>query len=166
SRRRHREGARPGGAAVLAGMAGTGGIDEKPATAAKADPAAVKFSPQLVPPSSWFTDWIAKRATNLTGLQTGSARVRTTLMPGLQRLAQRILDDALAVQGRRLGVSQGALVAMRPDGAVLALAGGRDYRTSQFNRAVDANRQPGSAFKLFVYLAALRNGTSPQSTFD
>jgi membrane peptidoglycan carboxypeptidase len=87
-------------------------------------------------------------------------------MPGLQRLAQQILDDALAVQGRRLGVSQGALVAMRPDGAVLAMVGGRDYRTSQFNRAVDANRQPGSAFKLFVYLAALRNGYSPQDTID
>jgi penicillin-binding protein 1A len=55
---------------------------------------------------------------------------------------------------------------MRPDGAVLAMVGGRDYRTSQFNRAVDANRQPGSAFKLFVYLSALRKGYTPQDTID
>ena len=55
---------------------------------------------------------------------------------------------------------------MRPDGAVLAMVGGRDYRKSQFNRAVDANRQPGSAFKLFVYLAALRKGYTPQDTID
>jgi membrane peptidoglycan carboxypeptidase len=87
-------------------------------------------------------------------------------MPQLQNLAQQVLDDALARQGRELGVSQGALVAMRPDGAVLAMVGGRDYRRSQFNRAADANRQPGSAFKLFVYLAALRKGYTPQDTID
>ena len=102
----------------------------------------------------------------MAGSQTGSVRVRTTLVPDLQNLAQQILDNALARQGRRLGVSEGALVAMRPDGAVLAMVGGRDYRTSQFNRAVDANRQPGSAFKLFVYLAALRQGYTPQTTID
>ena len=79
-------------------------------------------------------------------------------MPDLQRLAQETLNDALAKRGPRVGASQGALVAMRPNGAVLAMVGGRDYRVSQFNRAVDAYRQPGSAFKLFVYLAALRKG--------
>jgi len=163
---RHIEAAQARAAAVLDAMVANGVIDEKTATAAKASPATVRSSPQLMPASSWFTDWIAKRAAGLTSLQTGSARVRTTLMPGLQRLAQQVLDDALTVQGRRLGVSQGALVAMRPDGAVVAMVGGRDYQTSQFNRAADANRQPGSAFKLFVYLAALRNGYTPQDTID
>jgi membrane peptidoglycan carboxypeptidase len=57
-------------------------------------------------------------------------------------------------------------VALRPDGAVLAMVGGRDYRDSQFNRAVEANRHPGSAFKLFVYLAALRKGLGPNDTID
>jgi penicillin-binding protein 1A len=61
--------------------------------------------------------------------------MRTSLMPDLQNLAQRVVDDALDKQGRRLGVAEGALVAMGPDGAVLAMVGGRDYRTSQFNRA-------------------------------
>src|SRR5260370_42601876 len=65
-----------------------------------------------------------------------------------------------------MGASQGAIVAMGPDGAVRARVGGRDYRASQFNRAVDAIRQPGSSFKLFVYLAALRKGYSPQDTID
>ena len=73
-----------------------------------------------------------------------SVKLRTTLMPELQRLAQDILDKTLAKDGARMGASQGAIVAMRPDGAVLAMVGGRYYRTSQFNRAVDAIRQPGS----------------------
>ena len=102
---RHIEAAQARAAAVLDAMVANGVIDEKTATAAKANPATVRSSPQLMPASSWFTDWIAKRATGLTSLQTGSARVRTTLMPGLQRLAQQVLDDALTVQGRRLGVS-------------------------------------------------------------
>ena len=61
-------------------------------------------------------------------------------------------------------MSQAALLAIRPDGAVLAMVGGVDYETSQFNRATQARRQAGSLFKLFVYLAALRRGYSPQST--
>jgi penicillin-binding protein 1A len=93
-------------------------------------------------------------------------RVRTTLVPELQLAAQQVVDDTLSAEGRQLGVSQAALVAMRPDGAVLAMVGGRDYRASQFNRATDDNRQPGSAFKLFVYLAALRQGYVPQQEID
>ena len=77
-------------------------------------------------------------------------------------MAQDALETALARDGQRLGVTQGALVAMRPDGSVVAMVGGRDYGASQFNRAVEASRQPGSAFKLFVYLAALRKGYSPR----
>jgi penicillin-binding protein 1A len=84
----------------------------------------------------------------------------------LQKLAQQVLDEALAKDGARLGVSQGALVAMRPDGAVLAMVGGRNYRKSPFNRAADRNRQPGSSFKLFVYLAALRQGYRPQDEIN
>jgi penicillin-binding protein 1A len=126
---------------------------------------AVTSAPYRNRAGSWFADWIAKGAAPLVGSQAGSVRVRTTLMPDLQNLAQQVVDDALDKQGRRLGVAEGAL-AMRPDGAVLAMVGGRDYRTSQFNRAVDANRQPGSAFKLFVYLSALRKGYTPQDTID
>ena len=162
----HLNAARARAATVLDAMVADHVIDEKAANAAKAAPATIKLSRQLAPARSWFTDWVAKSAVHLAGSQTGSVRVRTTLLPDLQNLAQRAVDDALAKQGRQLGVSQGALVAMRPDGAVLAMVGGRDYGSSQFNRAVDANRQPGSAFKLFVYLAALRKGYTPQDTID
>ena len=162
----HLNAARARAATVLDAMVADHVIDEKAANAAKAAPATIKLSRQLAPARSWFTDWVAKSAVQLAGPQTGSVRVRTTLLPDLQNLAQHAVDDALAKQGRQLGVSQGALVAMRPDGAVLAMVGGRDYGSSQFNRAVDANRQPGSAFKLFVYLAALRKGYTPQDTID
>src|SRR6185312_11353729 len=73
------------------------------------------------------------------------------------------LADELAQKGDKSGVSQGAVVAMTPDGAVRALVGGRSYSESQFNRAVAAKRQPGSAFKPFVYLTALEHGLTPDS---
>ncbi len=162
----HLDAAQARAATVLEAMVANHIIDVKAAKAAKAQPATIKLSRQLAPARSWFADWMAKSAEQLTGSQTGSVRVRTTLLPDLQNLAQQAVDDALAKQGRQLGVSEGALVAMRPDGAVLAMVGGRNYNASQFNRAAAANRQPGSAFKLFVYLAALRKGYTPQDTID
>jgi membrane peptidoglycan carboxypeptidase len=88
-------------------------------------------------------------------------RVRTTLVPALQALAEKVVSKALARHGEAKDVTQAALVAMLPNGAVVAMVGGRNYQKSEFNRAVQAMRQPGSAFKLFVYYAALRNGVSP-----
>ena len=86
--------------------------------------------------------------------------MRTTLVPRLQQIAEKVVRRALDNEGNALGVSQAALVAMTPDGAVVAMVGGRDYKASQFNRAVTAMRQPGSTFKLFVYYAALKKGLS------
>jgi penicillin-binding protein 1A len=163
---RHIEAAQARAASVLDAMVANHAIDASTAKAAKANPAIVKSAPSLAQAGSWFTDWVAKGAAELAGSQTGILRVRTTLVPALQRLAQETLNEALSTQGAGLGVSQGALVAMRPDGAVLAMVGGRDYGTSQFNRAVEANRPPGSAFKLFVYLAALRKGYTLQDMVD
>src|SRR6266576_929486 len=71
--------------------------------------------------------------------------------------------DELALKGAKFDVQQGALVAMTPDGAVRALVGGRNYGESQFNRAVAAKRQPGSAFKPFVYLTAIEAGLTPET---
>jgi penicillin-binding protein 1A len=87
--------------------------------------------------------------------------VDTTLDLDMQGAAERALDAALEKSGKDMRASQGALVAMTPDGAVRALLGGRAYDESTFNRAVAANRQPGSAFKPFVYLAALEYGRTP-----
>jgi membrane peptidoglycan carboxypeptidase len=76
------------------------------------------------------------------------------------------VKEALDRPQEARGASQAALVAMRPDGSVVAMVGGRNYEESEFNRAADAQRQPGSTFKLFVYYAALRKGFSPDSTID
>jgi penicillin-binding protein 1A len=89
--------------------------------------------------------------------------ITTTIDASLQTAAERSLVDELAAKGQRFGVEQGALVAMRPDGAIMALVGGRNYGESQFNRATTARRQPGSAFKPFVYLAAIERGLTPDT---
>ena len=91
--------------------------------------------------------------------------VTTTLDVGLQAEAEAAIAETLARDGPKAAVSQGALVAMSPDGAVRAMVGGRDYNESQFNRATQAQRQPGSAFKPFVYLAGLEAGLRPSDQF-
>jgi penicillin-binding protein 1A len=112
----------------------------------------------------YFADWVLERAAGYLGHADRDIEVRTTLLPGLQRLAERRIEAALAREGRKARAGQAALVAIAPDGAVRALVGGRDYAKSQFNRATQALRQPGSAFKLFVYLAGLESGMTPQTT--
>jgi penicillin-binding protein 1A len=93
--------------------------------------------------------------------------VETTLNLDAQAAAEQALTAGLEREGENLRASQGALVAMTPDGAIRALVGGRSYDQSQFNRAIDAYRQPGSAFKPFVYLSALERGWRPEdSVFD
>ena len=89
--------------------------------------------------------------------------VETTIDPALQNAAEQALVETLAQKGDKLNIGQGALVAMTPDGVVRALVGGRNYGESQFNRAIDAKRQPGSAFKPFVYLTALEHGLTPDT---
>jgi membrane peptidoglycan carboxypeptidase len=102
-----------------------------------------------------------QQAHEIAGPFRGSIRVTTTLVPELQILAERTIAELLDDDARAKGATQGALVALAPDGAVLAMVGGVDYKASQFNRAVLAQRQPGSTFKLFVYYAALRAGLLP-----
>jgi membrane carboxypeptidase/penicillin-binding protein PbpC len=91
--------------------------------------------------------------------------VVTTLDPRMQAEAEATMAEIIAREGSRMAVRQGALVAMSPDGAVRAMVGGRDYNESQFNRATQAQRQPGSAFKPFVYLAGLEAGLRPFDQF-
>jgi 1A family penicillin-binding protein len=162
----HQQEAQARAATVLDAMVDNGAIDAKAASAAKALPAVARLTPQTAPASSWFADWVGNQAAALARSNTSTMRVRTTLIPQVQQLGQDIINNVLARDGRRLGASQGALVAMRPDGAVVAMVGGRDYGASQFNRAVDARRQPGSSFKLFVYMTALLKGYSPYDTVD
>jgi penicillin-binding protein 1A len=151
---------------VLDAMAESGAIDKQAAADAKAHPAMLRYSADPSGSGTWFSDWAASEARETTGSITGTLRVRTTLDPKLQDIAEHVIADTLNAEGAGRNASQAALVAMKPNGAVVAMVGGRDYKESQFNRAVQAQRQPGSAFKLFVYLAALRNGFSPSDTIE
>jgi penicillin-binding protein 1A len=161
---RNLEAAQARAAVVIEAMRDNGAIDARTAEDAAAQPAVLHLSQQALPATTWFADWVAKDATEVIG--KGNMRLRTTLMPALQKLAEQAVDDVLAKDGAERGASEAALIAMRLDGAVVAMVGGRDYAASQFNRAVDAQRQPGSAFKLFVYFAALRKGLTPNDTID
>ena len=115
---------------------------------------------------NYVADWIMDVLNDVLGHVGEDIVVATTIDGGLQARAEKALIDELAQKGDKSGVSQGALVAMTPDGAVRAMIGGRNYAESQFNRAVAAKRQPGSAFKAFVYLTALEHGLTPDSVRD
>jgi penicillin-binding protein 1A len=158
--------ARARAATVLDAMRDSHVIDGQTAADAKAHPAAPHLSRTTLRAGTWFADWIGREATRVPGSFSGHVRLRTTLRPDIQKLAEKAVTDILNREGSAHHVSQAALVAMRPDGAVLAMVGGRDYRASQFNRAADALRQPGSSFKLFVYFAALRKGRKLEDTID
>jgi penicillin-binding protein 1A len=109
----------------------------------------------------YYADWVMGQIGDFVGRIDSDLTVVTTLDPRLQAIAEDELTAMLASEGAQRGVAQAAFVAMSPDGAVRAMVGGRDYGESQFNRSVQALRQPGSAFKAFVYLAALENGWQP-----
>ena len=111
-----------------------------------------------LPTGTYFADWALPEARQLSEMSYARQTLTTTLDSRLQGIARR------AVERAPLGEAQVALVAMRTNGEVVAMIGGRDYAKSPFNRATQARRQPGSTFKLFVYLAALRNGWSLDDT--
>lgn len=150
---------------VLATMVDNGKLTK--AEAARIPPATYTPGRADIAAGSYFGDWVLPQAReSYNGARYGEVRVRTTLDPDLQARAEKVIADELRSKGPWQNASQAALVAMRPDGRVLAIVGGRDYAENQYNRAVQAKRQPGSAFKLFVYLAALRNGYTLESTVD
>jgi penicillin-binding protein 1A len=111
----------------------------------------------------YVADWVMDLLPDFVGRYTGDIIVDTTIDLGLQAEAAQAIETGLAEHGEEYDVTQAALVAMDPNGAVKALVGGRDYSESQYNRAVTAMRQPGSAFKPFVYLAALEAGLTPET---
>jgi penicillin-binding protein 1A len=147
---------------VLVAMAEADFITETMAKSAMAQPAhAVK--PAGTGTVGYVADWIMDVLDDLVGQIDDDLKVETTIDPALQAAAEKALVDELAQKGQKFDVEQGALVAMTPDGAVRAMVGGKNYAESQFNRAVAAKRQPGSAFKPFVYLTALEHGLTPDS---
>ena len=142
---------------VLQTMVETGAITR--AEAADADPQDLELQPAPRQNSvRYFTDWALPQLDLLIDEQDAPLEVWTTLDPAMQRAA-----DA-AIRAQTPAGTQGALVSLDRDGAVRAMVGGRDYVSSIYNRATQAQRQPGSAFKLFVYLAALENGHKPEDS--
>ena len=112
----------------------------------------------------YVADAVMRQLRDLIGDVTGDLIVDTTIDITLQKAAEMSLRDILASEGDKRSVSQAALVSIDRSGAVRALIGGNDYGASQFDRATEARRQPGSTFKPFVYLAALENGNLPSSS--
>src|SRR6202045_245710 len=112
---------------------------------------------------NYVADWIGEVLDDLIGQIDQSVVVETSIDPKLQGVAEAAVIDELAAKSVKFNVSQGALVAMTPDGAVRPMVGGRNYAESQYNRAVTAKRQPGSAFKPFVYLTAIEAGLTPET---
>lgn len=149
---------------VLGAMVADGAITR--AQAANADTAEVVRGRESLPSGSYFADWVQPQArASIDTAQYGDVAVATTLDPVLQKAAEAAVAETLATM-RGANVHQAALVAMRPDGRVVAMVGGANYGGSTFNRATQALRQPGSSFKLFVYLAALHAGMTTGTTID
>ncbi len=159
---RNPEGAEARAQVVLAAMADAKFITEAQAQASIGHPS-YNVKPVGAGTVNYVADWIGEVLDDLVGQIDDSITVETTIDPKLQSVAEAAVIDELAAKSVKFNVSQGALVAMTPDGAVRAMVGGRNYSESQYNRAVTAKRQPGSSFKPFVYLTALEQGLTPDT---
>ncbi len=159
---RNPEGAEKRAQLVLAAMADAKFITEAQAQASIGHPS-YNVKPAGAGTVNYVADWIGEVLDDLVGQIDQNIVVETSIDPRLQSIAEAAVIDELAAKSVKFNVSQGALVAMTPDGAVRAMVGGRNYSDSQYNRAVTAKRQPGSAFKPFVYLTAIEAGLTPDT---
>ena len=154
---------------VLDSMVDDGVITEAQADEARAHPAVITDR-AATDARNYFLDTAADEATKLATVNgvapNADMVVHTTLEPKVQDAARLARSRTINKYGRKDRVSEGAMVVMKPDGAVSAMIGGVDYQDLVFNRVTQAHRQPGSAFKPFVYLAALESGLSPWETRD
>ncbi|WP_246148583.1 transglycosylase domain-containing protein [Skermanella pratensis] len=150
---------------VIAAMLDAGYITQADIQAMRAAPPMPRRKPEG-DGDRYFADWVADQIVGFIGKEHDDITVHTTMDRRLQRAAERRLEASLSGAGLAARAEQGALVALSPDGAVRALIGGSSYGESQFNRATQALRQPGSAFKPLVFLAALENGMTADSLVD
>jgi len=147
---------------VLNGMVDAGFITRKQGQRAVDNPAAVVGKP-YVSARPYIVDWISELVPSYAGATNTNLVVETTIDIAAQNAAEKAVRAQLRRQGAKLGVTQAAFLLMTPQGEIRAMVGGASYAKSQFNRAVKARRQPGSAFKPFVYLTALERGYRPDS---
>ena len=147
---------------VVSSMAEEGFITKVEAAEIIDSPAAVKTG-NHVSAKQYIADWVNEQLPEFVKDYEQSLVIETTIDPQLQAAAEKALRKRLVTEGAKLGASEGALVVLDRSGAVLAMVGGKSYKKSQFNRVTQARRQPGSAFKPFLYLAALEQGYTPDS---
>jgi penicillin-binding protein 1A len=149
---------------VLHNMREEGWITDDQEQTALANP------PRLAPEApgegdfGYVLDMASAEAVKIAGGQAPDLVVRLSIDPAMQTAGQAIVRQTIAAEGKAAGVKQGALVLIAPDGGIRAMVGGINHRLSAFNRATQAQRQPGSSFKPFVYAAALEQGVKPTDT--
>lgn len=162
----NKEAANQRAAVVLDAMVDAGYITQAEAQQAKKSPA--KLNPQAISQTGqYYMDWAVSQVPEwLVESEDSSAFVRTTFDPKIQQAAEDAVEAVFKNKVKEGSKAQVAVVVMSPDGAVRAMVGGRSFRSSPFNRAVSALRQPGSSFKPVVYAAAMEAGMTPLSRFD
>ncbi|MCC7305763.1 MAG: PBP1A family penicillin-binding protein [Alphaproteobacteria bacterium] len=146
---------------VLKAMVDAGYIEQSEIDAINNAPPLPAKKPVVGDSARYYADWVVDTLDELIGTPQDDIIVETVLDTTIQKAAEESLKKTIAEYGKEKDISQGAVIVMRPNGAVLAMVGGVDYATGQFNRAVQARRQPGSSFKPFVYLTAIERGWSP-----
>jgi penicillin-binding protein 1A len=152
---------------VLVNMMDAGYLNDKQTEKARQELAqAMSGRTRTSQSSFYFADWIADQLPDYVGNVQDDMVVITTLRPAMQAMADKAIAEVMDKDGAPHNASQAALVSMTPDGAVRAMVGGRSYAASQYNRATQALRQPGSSFKIFVYLAGLEAGFTPDTPVD
>ena len=149
---------------VLRTMVETGALTEAQSKTAQLNATRVlkNASAKRALRARYFADWVLSQLDSFIGTIDRDVIVRTTLNAVDQAAAEAALSHHLELSGKKQNVNEGAVLSLAPDGAVRAMVGGREYADSQFNRVTQALRQPGSAFKPFVYLAALDAGYKPE----
>ncbi len=147
---------------VLAAMRDQGMIGDKQLTKAMSAPA-TRVAAYWSGSENYVADTVMEQLPDLIGEVRSDIVVETTVDSNLQSLAENSIHRLILEDGKKRHVGQGALVSIDNSGAVRAMVGGYDYANSQFDRASEARRQPGSAFKPFVYLAAMEAGRTPNS---
>ncbi|MAL79229.1 MAG: hypothetical protein CMN55_08975 [Sneathiella sp.] len=151
---------------VLARMVDEEYLSAAEAERLRANPAVLINASQDFRNVRYFSDWVVSEVQAYIGRTEKDLIVTTTLDLDMQSAAERALEARLKADGAQMDVSQGAVVAMTPGGAVKAMVGGRSYAKSVYNRATLARRQPGSVFKTVVYMAAFENGLAPDDVFN
>lgn len=144
---------------VLDNMVQYNFIDSLEAMIAKSSES-ITLYPSYSGSKRYFTDWAMRELKQLSGIKEHDLNILTTLDTNLQKKAEKAISQTLESLDEKLQI---ALITLSPQGEVLAMIGGRNYHQSQFNRSYQALRQPGSAFKLFTYLAGLQNGWTPET---